>query len=303
MLKAPPQKLFYFYGFLTIFLLYTEFSLHAIAPVEMRGENGEIVIVSGDREPGKVSYRVQDTAQSPPLSSGAPMQEESPIFARMLIKVEELQGQLTHLVGKVEMLENQLAVHMKKMDDQMTAFQTYQRNEKSPSADINKPQGEKSPAGAGENHKPSPSQKDNKSAEELLLIELRQLSPEKAYEKARGYIPRAEYSQAARALEAFVKLHPKHTLTQPAIYWWGEAHFAQKQFAEAAKKFLDGYQQDPKGSKAPDLLLKLAISLHHLKKDAEACATFKKLFSEYPKMDAALKKVAEGHMKSLKCSG
>lgn len=303
MLKALPQKLFYFYSVLIILMLHTGLKLQAMAPVEMRGENGEIVIVSGDRETGNLSYRVQDATQSSPVEPSAAMQEGNPISARMLIKMEEIQGQLAHLMGKMEMLENQLTVHMKKTDDQMAAIQSAQPNEKSALESANKTQGDKSLPGGGEKANVPPSKKEDTSAEELILVELRQLAPEKAYEKARSYIPRAEYSQAARALEAFVKLHPKHTLTQPAMYWLAETYFVQKQYAEAAKKFLEGYQRDPKGTKGPDLLLKLAISLHHLKKDTEACATFKKLFKEYPKMESALKKVAEGHMQSLKCSG
>ncbi|MDP6259764.1 MAG: tetratricopeptide repeat protein, partial [Rhodospirillales bacterium] len=61
-------------------------------------------------------------------------------------------------------------------------------------------------------------------------------------------------------------------------------------YRDAAEAFLRGFQQAPKGPKAPDTLLMLGKSLANLKKQSDACATFSKLTQDYPDASANIKK-------------
>jgi TolA-binding protein len=60
-------------------------------------------------------------------------------------------------------------------------------------------------------------------------------------------------------------------------------------YVQAAEVFLEGYQADPKGSKAPDSLLKLGMSLSGLDKKREACAAFDKVAKDFPGASAGIR--------------
>ena len=58
-------------------------------------------------------------------------------------------------------------------------------------------------------------------------------------------------------------------------------YYVRAAYVQAAEVFLEGYRSDPKGTKAPDSLLKLGMSLSGLDKKREACAAFNKLIKDY----------------------
>jgi TolA-binding protein len=70
----------------------------------------------------------------------------------------------------------------------------------------------------------------------------------------------------------------------------GETYYVRKDYSSAARVFLEAYQKDQKGTKAPDTLLKLGMSLTNLDKKKEACATFDKLGKDFPDASANIKR-------------
>ena len=69
-------------------------------------------------------------------------------------------------------------------------------------------------------------------------------------------------------------------------------------FDKAAINYLKGYKQSPKGIKASDSLLKLALSLGELKKGQEACSILDKLEAEFPNRPAtSIKRAKEARIK------
>lgn len=98
-----------------------------------------------------------------------------------------------------------------------------------------------------------------------------------------------------------VSQNPNDKLAGNAQYWLGEVYYAKKDFAKAAVAFAKGYQNYKNGAKGADSLFKLGMSMKSLKKDADACAAFKSLKTEFPKADAGLLKKAETEAKNLKC--
>jgi TolA-binding protein len=75
----------------------------------------------------------------------------------------------------------------------------------------------------------------------------------------------------------------------------------EKEYKAAAKVFLDGYKKYPTGSKAPDNLLKLGMSLAAYGDTDSACKTFKKLLSTFPKAPARITKSAKSEQKKNNC--
>lgn len=126
-------------------------------------------------------------------------------------------------------------------------------------------------------------------------------SPKEQYDFAYGLIRRAEYDQAARAFGEFVEMHPKHDLTSNARYWLGETHYVRKDYRKAAEAFLNGYQDNPKGQKAPDNLLKLGMSLGGMQKGEQACTTLDKLLADFPNASDHIKRRVAAQRKKLEC--
>ncbi len=122
------------------------------------------------------------------------------------------------------------------------------------------------------------------------------------YGYAFGLLRQANYDKAELALQEFVKLHPKEPLASNARYWLGETFYVRAAYVQAAEVFLEGYQADPKGPKAPDSLLKLGMSLGGLDKKREACAAFDKLLKDFPDAPAGVKNTVTREKQKYGCS-
>ena len=117
-----------------------------------------------------------------------------------------------------------------------------------------------------------------------------------------GLLRQANYDKAELALQEFVKLHPKEALASNARYWLGETFYVRAAYVQAAEVFLEGFQADPKGPKAPDSLLKLGMSLGGLDKKREACAAFDKLLKDFPDAPAGVKNTVTREKQKNGCS-
>ena len=72
-------------------------------------------------------------------------------------------------------------------------------------------------------------------------------------------------------------------------------------FQQAAQVFFDGFQSDPKGPKAPDMLLKLGMSLAQLNKKTEACATYDKVAADFAQSSSRIKTALERERQRAGC--
>ncbi len=125
---------------------------------------------------------------------------------------------------------------------------------------------------------------------------------QKLYDLSFAQLKDGKYGDAQKGFEKFVVEYPKHNLLSNAFYWLGESHFARKEYEAAAVEFLKGYKAQPQGSKAPDSMLKLAVSLSAVQKEQEACTVYAKLDKEYPNANVSIKRRAEIEKTKLKCS-
>ncbi|MBE87980.1 MAG: tol-pal system protein YbgF [Rhodospirillaceae bacterium] len=122
------------------------------------------------------------------------------------------------------------------------------------------------------------------------------------YKYAFGLLKKRDFLNAARSLKAFVDKNPTHSLAGNAMYWLAETHYEQRQYAEAARLFLDGYRRYPKSNKAPDNLLKLGKSLNSVGEKKSACAAWNKLLKSYPKANSRLVRSAKRSIRQNKCA-
>lgn len=127
------------------------------------------------------------------------------------------------------------------------------------------------------------------------------LSTQDQYERAFGLLRQADYDNAEKAFKSFIDKNPKDKLIDNAKYWYGETLYVRGRFDEAAVAFADAYQQNPQGNKAPDSLLKLAMSLSAIDKVPDACTTLSELKNKYPNAAATVRSRADEERQKLKC--
>ena len=127
------------------------------------------------------------------------------------------------------------------------------------------------------------------------------VTPAQQYQNAFALLRRADYPGAEQALRAFVAQHPKDPNAGNAQYWLGETYYVRKNWKDAAIAFAEGYQKYPKSGKAPDDLLKLAMSLGNMGQKANACAALRRLDRDFPQLPANLRGPAAGEKQHLGC--
>jgi tol-pal system protein YbgF len=119
------------------------------------------------------------------------------------------------------------------------------------------------------------------------------------YEQGYGDYLQRDYAGAETAFSQLVKNHPDDPLAGSAKYWVGESYFVRKQYKKAADTFLAGYRKYSASDKAPDMLLKLGMSLAELGQKDAACSTFKELTEKFP--DDDLSNQAKGEAGKAGC--
>ena len=127
------------------------------------------------------------------------------------------------------------------------------------------------------------------------------LTPQEQYDKAFGLLRQANYDDAERAFKSFIDKHGNDKMIDNAKYWYAETYYVRGKFNDSAIAFADAFQQNPKGTKAPDSLLKLAMSLGAMDKTADACGALDALKAKYPNAPATIKARADQERSRMKC--
>jgi tol-pal system protein YbgF len=110
----------------------------------------------------------------------------------------------------------------------------------------------------------------------------------KAYETALAQVQARQYDRGLEGLNAFLVRWPDHPYAENAMYWRGEAYFAQGEYLRAAEQF-DAVVARFNGSKAADALLKLGMCHDRLGASQRAREYWDRLKKEFPRSDAAKK--------------
>ena len=92
--------------------------------------------------------------------------------------------------------------------------------------------------------------------------------------------------------------YPDHKLIPNALYWKGEAFYAEKDFENAILTFQDVVDKYPRGEKAPDAMYKQGLSFLALKDKKNAGILFDLVGKKYPKSKAA--EMAKKKLKELR---
>jgi len=121
------------------------------------------------------------------------------------------------------------------------------------------------------------------------------------YQRAYDDMLKRRFDAAEAGFKGFLRRHRAHELAGNAQYWLGETYYARGRYREAASAFIAGYREHGNSPKAPDSLLKLAITLNRLKQTSESCATLSQLKKQFPRASQAVRSRAEKERKRLRC--
>lgn len=121
------------------------------------------------------------------------------------------------------------------------------------------------------------------------------------YKAAYGHVLSGDYSTAEKEFNAYIGQYPNSARAADANFWLGEALYSQGKFNESAKTFLNAHQKYGTSEKAPEMLLKLGMSLAALDNTETACATLKEVSKRYPKASRAVISKVASEQKRLSC--
>jgi len=126
--------------------------------------------------------------------------------------------------------------------------------------------------------------------------------PEDQYDFAVSFMKVGDYETAELSLREFIDKNKTHKLAGNAQYWYGETFRIRQLYSDAATAYLDGYQNYPKSSKAPENLLKLGSTMVELGEKDQGCKMIKGLKKQYPKASQSVLQKAQYEQKRFKCS-
>ena len=126
--------------------------------------------------------------------------------------------------------------------------------------------------------------------------------PKALYQRAYDDLRQGNYDMAEKDFSSLIEKFPKHDLAGNAQYWLGETYYVRAQYKRAAEAFLGGFTKYANGTKAPDSLLKLGMSLHALGEAEAGCDAFAELGIKFPDAPKAIVKRAEIERRRVGCA-
>lgn len=126
-------------------------------------------------------------------------------------------------------------------------------------------------------------------------------SPKQVYDTALGHMLQQDFVAAQTGFRDFLRLYPQDKQAPNALFWLGETHYAQKNYADAAEAYDLVVSAYGGSDKAADAQLKSGMSLAQLGKRQDACAALRGVASKYPKAPSQLKAKADSERQRIGC--
>ncbi len=211
-------------------------------------------------------------------AQGQAVEESSAAYARLQVRVATLEQDIRAATGQVEELDFRIRRLEERLETAIADMES--RLERLEAAAQGAPVAAAPAAPRGPAPPPTAAPPPQAPAAAATLPDG---TPEEQYAYAFRLLQTAQYDTAEAALRAFVDRHPEAELADNARYWLAETYYVRGNFEGAAKAFATAYQAKKDGSKAPDSLLKLGMSLAKIGRTDDACTTFAQLKRAFPR--------------------
>ncbi len=110
---------------------------------------------------------------------------------------------------------------------------------------------------------------------------------QRAYDAALDLFKSGNYPAATSSFQAFARAYPRSPLAPSAMYWAGNAQYAQKDYRAAIATQRQLLAAFPDSQKVPDALLNIASAQLELGDNATARRTLEDIVAKYPMSEAA----------------
>ncbi|HEX3633370.1 MAG TPA: tol-pal system protein YbgF [Casimicrobiaceae bacterium] len=114
-------------------------------------------------------------------------------------------------------------------------------------------------------------------------------SEQKSYDAALEAFKSGNFGAAVGSFQAFIRAYPKSPLAPSAMYWAGNAQYAQREFRPAIATQRQLIATYPDSQKVPDALLNIASCQVELGDTPAARRTLEEVVAKYPTSEAATK--------------
>lgn len=113
------------------------------------------------------------------------------------------------------------------------------------------------------------------------------VAAERLYAEALSLFRARRYPETAQQLGELVERFPSHPLVPKAQYWMGQAHYSERDYAQAIMQFEKAVELAGGEPAAPDALLMIAYSYRNLGDVGNARTAVRRLLERYPESEAA----------------
>lgn len=151
----------------------------------------------------------------------------------------------------------------------------------------------KPPAAKGENTTPPkkpaqttllPDEQVNAAPQKPVTKKEEEAKPSDRYKEAMQYVAKKEYGKAVPLLEQVLDKENNPITRGNALYWLGEAAYANNEYDKAIEQFQKAFQIKS-STKADDALLMMAESYRKLGKNDDAKKAYERLLRLYPQSE------------------
>jgi len=162
------------------------------------------------------------------LSGCAGLKEQQLAIDQLSIKVNELKASVDASNGRIDDLGNRLTLLQEKVDASRAEIEKLS----AASVPAAPPEGLKVVPLAEEplRYNPGPDQKGHTTRESMK-------DAEPMYNRGQDLFMAGRYEEARQVFTSFIKAYPRHSLSDNALYWIGEAYYTEKDFEKALEKY------------------------------------------------------------------
>jgi tol-pal system protein YbgF len=109
----------------------------------------------------------------------------------------------------------------------------------------------------------------------------------RAYDEAVAVFRKGDFTAASASLGDFIRRYPKSGYASTALFWLGNAQYANREYKEAIRNFSVLLVGSPAHLRAPEAMLSVANCQLELKDIKAARKTFEEVIKTYPQSEAA----------------